>query len=93
MASGGGVVKVIFQGFYSPKESSLKNSTRGPIGRVAIITLSYELGFLRGSKMHPAYSPKERFLKNLSEGSHLFECSLSFILLISKFYPATTQTF
>ena len=32
-------------------------------------------------------------LKNLSEGSHLFECSLSFILLISKFYPTTTQTF
>ena len=32
MASGGGVVKVIFQGFYSPKESSLKNSTRGFFG-------------------------------------------------------------
>ena len=29
-------------------------------------------------------------LKNLTEGSHLFECSLSFILLISKFYPPTT---
>ena len=32
-------------------------------------------------------------LKNLSAGSHLFECSLSFILLLSKFYPPTTQTF
>ena len=32
-------------------------------------------------------------LKNLTEGSHLFECSLSFNLLISKFYPPTTQTF
>lgn len=26
---------------YSPQESSLKNSPRGPIGRVAIITLTY----------------------------------------------------
>jgi len=40
-----------------------------------------------------SYPPKERFFKNLSEGSHLFECSLSFILLISKFYPPATQTF
>ena len=31
-------------------------------------------------------------LKNLTEGSHLFECSLSFNLLISKIFPPTTQT-
>ena len=33
------------------------------------------------------------FPKEISEGSHLFECSLSFNLLISNFDPPTTQTF
>ena len=42
----------------------------------------------------PLLIPQRRgSLKNLSEGSHLLECSHSFILLISKFDPPTTQTF
>ena len=41
----------------------------------------------------PCFIPQRRgSLKTLTEGSLLFECSLSFILLISKFYPPTTQT-
>ena len=32
-------------------------------------------------------------LKNLSEGPHLFECSLSFILLRWKIYTPTAHTF
>ena len=44
--------------FYSPKESSLKNYPRGPIGRVAIITLTYppkesSLEPLRGVPLSP----------------------------------------
>ena len=32
--------------------------------------------------MHPAYPPKESSLKNLSEGSHWFECSLYLVLFL-----------
>ena len=32
-------------------------------------------------------------LKNLTEGSHFFECSLSFNVLISNFYTPTIQIF
>ena len=39
------------------------------------------------------FSHFDSLIPQLCEGSHLFECSLSFNLLISNFDPPTTQTF
>ena len=75
------------QGFLFPKGEFLRTHRVGPLG----LSGSLFLILLVLDFYHPTnrdlYSPK------LSEGSHLFECSLSFILLISKFYPPYEANF
>ena len=61
---------------YSPKESSLKKSTRGPIGLNGLF--------------HLVLFPKGEFLKEFSEGSHWLEWLSLPCLIVSKFSPPTT---
>ena len=57
---------------YSPKESSLKNSPRGPIGRVLSLPciICWKIFSPRRSMKNRFLFPKGEFLKELSEGSH-----------------------
>ena len=87
-----GVEKVVFWIFSKFFKGCLGSVWASFLDLKGLLTLLWGPAALKKvDKASPHFLfPKGR---NLTEGSHWFECSLSLNLLILNFYPPTTQTF